>query len=493
MGKGKLALAVAVGAGGAFVLRQARLRRLLRRYLTLLGVAGRTGGRTALLALRRLGADEDRKASLSAELQLRTAEDVARTLGGMKGAFMKVGQLASFVDDGLPESVRDALATLQDSAPPMSAALAAEVVRDELGAGPSELFREWDPVPIAAASIGQVHRAVCGDGTVVAVKVQYPGIGELVDADLAQLDLGGLVLPSLYPHMDARAVTRELRERLTEELDYSIEAANQRDFATWYEGHPFIRIPHVHDELSTRRVLTTSFVDAGRFSALERASQAERDRAGEAIFRFVLRSIADHHAFNGDPHPGNYLFADGTVTFLDFGLVKRLTPESRDDTIASVVFATIEPDPAALAALCERMGFFVPGNPLRPELILEFSAMLWGHVIEDRPFTVTPAWATEVVRTFMLKGERYRELDRYGGLPTDAIILQRITVGLLAVLGRLRATANWHRITRELWRGEPPATPMGEEEASWRSSLFESPATPGRRPGGESRRSRARP
>jgi predicted unusual protein kinase regulating ubiquinone biosynthesis (AarF/ABC1/UbiB family) len=467
-----LLFSAAAAVVAAVVLRQARMRRLLRRYVTLGGVAGRAGGRTAVHLVRRVGAGEERRAELSAELQLRSAEDVARTLGGMKGAFMKVGQLASFVDDGLPEPVRAALAQLQDSATPMSAELAAGVVRDELGAAPEDLFREWDAMPVAAASIGQVHRAVCHDGTEVAVKVQYPGIAELVEADLAQLDLGRFVLPTIYPDMDVQAVTTELRDRLTEEVDYRIEATNQRDFAAWYDGHPFIHIPRVHDDLSTSRVLTTDFVNDARFADMEQASQPERDRAGEAIFRFVLRSIADHHAFNGDPHPGNYLFGlDGTVTFLDFGLVKRLTPQSRDDTIASVVLATIEPDAAALAALCERMGYFTPGNSLPPELIFEFSALLWGHIAEDREFTITPTWTTEVVRTFMLKGERFRELDRYGGLPTDSIILQRITVGLLAVLGRLHATANWHRITRELWLGDAPSTPMGEEEAAWRREL----------------------
>jgi hypothetical protein len=271
--------------------------------------------------------------------------------------------------------------------------------------------------------------------------------------------------------MDARAVTTELKARLVEELDYGIEADNQRDFARWYSGHPFIHIPSVRDDLSTTRVLTTAFVAGDRFAAMERAPQQDRDRAGEAIFRFVLRSIAGFGAFNGDPHPGNYLFSKGTVTFLDFGLAKRLSQQSRHDTIDSVVLATITPDARALAALCERMGYFTPGNPLAPELILEFSALLWGHVVEDRPFTVTPAWSTEVVRTFMLKGDRFRELDRHGGLPTDSIILQRITVGLLAVLGRLRATANWHRIMRELWLGEDPTTPMGHEEATWNLNM----------------------
>lgn len=470
----------------AVIGRTPPLRRLVGRYATLGASGARVMTRGVAHAVRRIGADDERRAGLDETFLVQSAEDVVRTLGGMKGAFMKAGQLASFVDDGLPEPVRAVLAQLQDSAPPMSPHLAAQVVRDELGAAPTDVFRTWDPVPIAAASIGQVHRAVCHDGTPVAVKVQYPGIAELVGADLAQLDLGRFVIPAIYPDMDARAVTTELRDRLVEELDYRTEASNQRDFATWYDGHPFIRIPAVVDHFCTRRVLTTVFSEGDRFATIERASQDERDRAGEAIFRFVLRSICDHQAFNGDPHPGNYLFPrDGTVTFVDFGLVKRLPRQSRDDTIATVVLSAIEPDAVALAALCERMGFFTPGNPLPPHLILEFCSLLWAHVAEDRQFTITPDWATQLVRTYMLKGERFRPLDRYGGLPPDSIILQRITVGLLAVLGRLRATANWHRITREVWLGEPAATPLGAMEAAWiaRRPALTSPLGTGRTDG----------
>jgi predicted unusual protein kinase regulating ubiquinone biosynthesis (AarF/ABC1/UbiB family) len=445
------------------------VRRLLRRYAQLGAAVGRTGARRTALAARTVTASDERRAALEADFQLRSAEDVARTLGSMKGAFMKVGQLASFVDDGLPEPVRAALAQLQDAAPPMSPDLVASVIRSELGADPAKVFRQWDPVPVAAASIGQVHRAVLDDGTCVAVKVQYPDIDKVVAADLAQLDLGRLFIPTLYPDMDARAVTGELRDRLTEELDYRIEADNQRDFASWYRDHPFIHVPSVVDELSTGRVLTAGYVDGARFAEAERWDQPARDRAGEIIYRFVLRSIAAHAAFNGDPHPGNYLFGGGGVTFLDFGLVKRLSAQSRDDTIASVALATIEPDPPALAELCERMGYFTPGNPLSPDLILEFSALLWGHTAEDRPFTITASWASDVVRTFLLKGDRFRALDKYGGLPVDSIILQRITVGVLAVLGRLNATANWHRITRELWLGDDPATALGETERQWRA------------------------
>jgi predicted unusual protein kinase regulating ubiquinone biosynthesis (AarF/ABC1/UbiB family) len=463
-------LGIVVGtATGVLLVARPTLRRVLARWLRVGRLAGRSGARFVTHRARRIGADEVRRAELDDAFQLRTAEDVARTLGQMKGAFMKVGQLVSFVDDGLPEHVRSALATLQDSAPPMSAALAAQVVRDELGADVSDLFRSWEATPIAAASIGQVHRAVMHDGRAVAVKVQYPGVADLMAADLAHLDVGRMLLPALYPHMNVADVTEELRDRLTEELDYTIEAANQRDFARWYDGHPFIRVPEVVDSLSTARVLTTAYAGGDRFGPFEqRASQDERDRAGEIIFRFVFRSLRDFLAFNGDPHPGNYLFNDdGSVTFLDFGLVKRLRVSDRDEMTEEIRHVAIDPDPAALRRRVEAYGFFSPGAPLSDEVIFEFSSLLWRHLVDDTPTTLTPEWASETVRTYLLKGPEFRELDKWGGLPRDVIILQRITVGLLAILGRLHATANWHRIIRELLFGEPPATPLGELEAEW--------------------------
>jgi predicted unusual protein kinase regulating ubiquinone biosynthesis (AarF/ABC1/UbiB family) len=394
---------------------------------------------------------------------------VAATLGGMKGAFMKVGQLLSFVDDGMPEHVRGALAQLQDSAPPMAPELAASVIQRELGGPPEAIFRSWDPTPMAAASIGQVHRAVLPDGTPVAVKVQYPGVDKTMEADLAQLDLARLVMPAVWKSLDADAITTELRARLTEELDYRLEAANQRDFAHWYAGHPFIQVPAVVCEMSTKRVLTTTLAEGSRFAQIEGWDQHQRDLAAEAIFRFVYRSLHDHLAFNGDPHPGNYLFhGDGVVSFLDFGLVKRLAPEDRTMTLEVARTAAISPDPKALRRVLEQIGYFMPGAPLSDEVIANFSGMFWSYMTEDRPVTLTADWASDTVRRYLFKDEEFREVDRWGAIPPQYVILQRITVGLFAILGRLNATANWRRIVLEIWFGEPPATPLGELEASWR-------------------------
>ena len=461
------ALAVAV----AGLSRAPKVSTLLRRWARIGGLGGRTSARAAVHGVRRMAAPRAERRELDAAFQLRSAEDVAATLGNMKGAFMKVGQLLSFVDDGLPENVRTALAQLQDSAPPMSAALAASVIEAELGGRPQDVFATWEPEPIAAASIGQVHRATTRDGRTVAVKVQYPGAAAAMEADLAQLDLGRLVVPLMYKNLDVEAMTTELRERLLEELDYQLEAANQRDFATWYAGHPFIRIPAVVDELSTKRVLTTEFAPGARFAEAERWNQAERDLAAEAILRFVYRSLYDHLAFNGDPHPGNYLFQPGgVVTFLDFGLVKRLRVEDRDAFIGLAHASAIERDVPKLRALLEDIGFYVKDAPIRDEIVGEFDEIFWSHLAEDREFTLTPAWATDAVRRYMFKQGEFRQIEHYTTIPPPFVIMQRITIGLTAILGRLNATANWRRIAIELWFGGEPATPMGEAEAAWRAS-----------------------
>jgi predicted unusual protein kinase regulating ubiquinone biosynthesis (AarF/ABC1/UbiB family) len=420
---------------------------------------------------RSVFASAARKQELDAALELRSAEQVVATLGQMKGALMKVGQLASFVDDGMPEPVRQALSQLQQDVPPMSAELAAGVVREELGDSPERVFAEWDPVPIAAASIGQVHRAMTRDGRAVAVKVQYPGIADAVEADLANLDLARLAMPLFWRSLDAEAVTAEIRARLIEELDYEIEASNQRLFASWYEGHPFIHVPGVLDDLSTRRVLTSDLASGARFVDLEGWDQHERDLAAEAIYRFVYRSLYRFLGFNGDPHPGNYLFRPGgEVTFVDFGLIRRFTEAEVHAFLAPARAHVFHPrDVGVLRRAEEEAGWLVPNAPLSDEQVVEYADLFWRFVARDEPFTVTAEYATDFTRRYLFDRESFGEVLRWTTVPPAYVILQRINIGLVALLGRLNATANWRRITEELWpfTDGPPSTPLGEAEADW--------------------------
>src|SRR6476619_5987125 len=255
-------LLATVMAGGATVAltmgllhRRGRLR--LDRGRAALRLAVRGGARYAAGAPRLFAAAGEQRQLLREDLALQTAEDVAATLGAMKGVMMKIGQMASYAGDGLSPAVRRTLGRLQDSVPPMSPELAAAVVEDELGAPPDRAFARWDPRPVAAASIGQVHRAVTLDGRAVAVKVQYPGIAETIAADLRNVALLRRMLRIAAPAQDADALITELRDRVLEELDYRREARNQHLLAAYYDGHPTIAIPGIIDGLSTRRVVTS--------------------------------------------------------------------------------------------------------------------------------------------------------------------------------------------------------------------------------------------
>ncbi|HZU81061.1 MAG TPA: AarF/ABC1/UbiB kinase family protein [Acidimicrobiales bacterium] len=432
-------------------------------------LAVQTGAGVAAHRAQRVFASAERRQELDERLQLRTAEQVADALGNLKGALMKIGQLASFLDDGMPEPVRQALAQLQQNAPPMSAELAAQVVEQELGGAPDAVFAEWDPEPLAAASIGQVHRAVSPDGRLLAVKVQYPGVDEAVRADLANLDLAGFGLGSLFPGLDAPSMVAELRERLTEELDYTIEAANQRAFAEWYRGHPFIRVPEVLAQFSTARVLTSELATGARFDEMEQWPQAERDLAGEAIYRFVFRSLYRFHAFNGDPHPGNYLFhGDGHVTFLDFGLVKHLTDDEVAQTYRLVRASVVDKDPVEVRRACEAVGLIARDAPIGDDRVFEFMRIFWEAVERDEVTTITAEWASQVARRYFEGRSTFGDVMAHAGMPPSMVVLQRINLGLLAILGRLEATANWRRVAAELWPEDaPPSTELGREERSW--------------------------
>jgi predicted unusual protein kinase regulating ubiquinone biosynthesis (AarF/ABC1/UbiB family) len=468
-----LLAAVLAGAAAAVLTlvpsrrRPGRLRR--DRGRAALGLAVRGAGRYAASAPRLFAAAGEQRQLLREDLALRTAEDVAGTLGAMKGVMMKIGQMASYADGGLSPAVRRTLARLQDSVPPMTPQLAAAVVAEELGAPPERAFARWDPRPIAAASIGQVHRAVTLDGRAVAVKVQYPGIAETIAADLRNVALIRRMLRVAAPAQDVDALLSELRDRITEELDYRREAANQRLMAAYYDGHPTIHIPGIISELSTRRVMTSELSDGARFAEAATWPQRERDLAAETIYRFVFRSLYEVGAFNGDPHPGNYLFhRGGKVTFLDFGLVRHFTPAELQPLMDMARTICVEHDPDAFRASLENAGFLRSGAPLSTQEIVEHLAVFYDTIREPGPVTITSDYASSVVRRFF---DLRSPVAGYIAVPRSYVILQRINLGLFAVLGELSATADWRAIAEEIWpfvQG-PASTPIGQAEAAWRA------------------------
>ena len=466
--------AVSAALGGASAAAQAvrhpgvaKLR--VERGLATVLLAARGGARYASNTPGLFTAAGERREQLRNDLALQTAEDVAATLGTMKGVLVKLGQMASYVHGGLSPTARRTLSSLQDSVPPMSPELATRVITEELGLPPERAFAAWDPRPIAAASIGQVHRAITHDGRAVAVKVQYPGIAETIKADLGNVALLRPMLRVIAPAQDVGALVAELRDRIAEELDYRTEARNQQMFARYYDGHPTIHVPGVVPELSTRRVFTSELAAGARFADLAGWPQAERDLAAETIYRFVFRSLYQAHAFNGDPHPGNYLFhGGGKVTFLDFGLVKRFSASELQPLVDMVRCLCIDNDPEAFRRATEEAGILLPGAPVATETVVEQMAVFYHMVRQPGPRTMTTEYATMVAGRLL---DVRSPLAAYVQLPRSYVILQRINLGLYALLGELSATADWRRISEEIWPfvQAAPSTPIGMAEAAWRA------------------------
>ncbi len=409
-----------------------------------------------------------------ARRQLETAKQIVAVLGTMKGAAMKLGQVMSFLDVGLvPEEHREEfqreLSKLRDAAPTVSFKQMKRVIEEDLEEPISEVFSSFEQEPIAAASIGQVYRATLRDGgREVAVKVQYPGVAGAVRADMQNLDMIMRLLKRMTPGMDVKAITEEIRERIVEELDYELEAQNQRSLARIFAGHPFIVVPEVISSLSRERVLVSEFVSGVGFEELKGRSQAERDRIGEIVFRFFLGCLYRHRQFSGDPHPGNFmLLEDGRIAFLDFGLFKRMESGAVELELACQR-AVAEGDAAALHRLLADSGFLPDPARVDPEHLLAFIRdAIWWYTTADEEVALTPEIATQVmIESSDPRSAYFREM-RHQDMRPEHLFGRRMEMLTLAVLSQLRARANWHRIAREWMYGDEPVTELGRQEAEF--------------------------
>jgi predicted unusual protein kinase regulating ubiquinone biosynthesis (AarF/ABC1/UbiB family) len=401
---------------------------------------------------------------------LEAAERMVDALGTMKGAAMKIGQLASFIDtEFLPpeyaEMYQEKLGELRSSAPPMPWNKVVKVLEEEWeGDRPEDLFEEFDEEATAAASIGQVHKAVLPDGRVVAVKIQYPGVAEAVRADMQNAGMILRLAKALAPGLDAKAAAEELKERVLEELDYEYEAQNQRSFARGYRGHPFIYVPDVITRLSRRRVLVTEWVDGVGFDEVKALPQDEKDRFGEIVFRFCFGSIYHLQHFNADAHPGNYvLMNDGKVAFLDFGMTKQLDKEQIELEITALD-AVFDEDPERLRVALHDLGFLNNPKKIDAEKLMEHVKTVGGWYMQDKDVRITPRYVMKVITAISDPRSEFYDLMRRENVPANELMGRRMETGVMAVLGQLEATRNWYRIGREWWFADEPATELGREE-----------------------------
>jgi predicted unusual protein kinase regulating ubiquinone biosynthesis (AarF/ABC1/UbiB family) len=426
----------------------------------------------------------ERAAEAQNERTAALVNQLVDSLGQMRGAAMKVGQVLSMVEfDGLPEAERDALqaklAALRDDVPPVPFAKLEKLMVKEFGGPLSRVFSDFDTQAFAAASIGQVYRATTRDGRAVVVKVQYPGVAEAVDTDMRNAMLLLPLVKRLAPSIDGRALAEELRERIVEELDYELEAQNQRRIERLRRGHPFIAIPSVDTELSTRRVLVSDYIEGERFEAVRVRDEPDRDRYAEITFRFFFGLLYHDRIALGDPHPGNQLLQpDGRVGFLDFGLLRDVSP-ARLGAESAVAAAVRDADAPALAAALTRGGYLTAEGAEHVDAGLALEMLTHA----------TRWYAVPGVRRFDGRRERGGDRDREDDgarrsvdperreeikdqlnrftLPPETVLIRRMHTIVAAVLGQLRAEADWGAIAAEYLYGDPPSTPLGQAEAEY--------------------------
>ncbi|WP_030850043.1 ABC1 kinase family protein, partial [Streptomyces sp. NRRL F-4474] len=396
------------------------------------GLGKRIGGKSAEIVAR--------------ELQQRTAEQLFRTLGELKGGAMKFGQALSVFESALPEEVagpyRAALTKLQEAAPPLPAATVHQVLADRLGAHWRDLFEEFEDKPAAAASIGQVHRAVWHDGRQVAVKVQYPGAGEALLSDLKQLGRFAGLLGPLVPGMEIKPLIKELRDRVSEELDYELEAEAQRTHADAFADDPDVVVPDVVHQGD--QVLVTEWMDGTPLSeVIADGSEEERDRAGQLLARFLFSGPARTGLLHADPHPGNFRLIPGPdgrmrLGVLDFGTVDRL-PGGWPKPIGRSLRMTLDGDAEGVYGHLCAEGFVKESVELDPDAVLDYLKPIIEPA-EAEEFTFTRPWLRGQAARIADPRSPAHQLGRQINLPPSYLLIHRVTLSTIGVLCQLGAT-----------------------------------------------------
>lgn len=390
---------------------------------------------------------------ISAEISERTAEQLFSVLGQLKGGAMKLGQAMSVFEAALPDSLaqpyRDALTKLQEAAPPLPAATVHKVLAEQLGPDWRKLFREFDDTPAAAASIGQVHRALWRvprkrTGIPVAVKIQYPGAGDALLADLNQLSRLSGLFKAIQPGLDVKPLVAELRERVVEELDYELEASSQAAFAQAYDGDEQILVPKVLAH--SKQVLISEWVGGTPLSTIIRSGTvAQRDRAGELMATLHFSAPKRAGLLHADPHPGNYrLQDDGRLAVIDFGAVARL-PDGLPEPMGRLSRLALEGKASEVFAGLRGEGFIKPDVRIDAQAVLDYVRPILAP-IEAKEFRFTRAWLRgEAARLASPKSPAY-QLGRQLNLPPSYLMIHRVTLGSIGVLCQLEAKAPYRAI-----------------------------------------------
>ena len=435
-------------------------RRAVRRTARLAALPLGYAGRTALGFGRRMGGASAE--SVLSEVQQRTAEQLFRTLGELKGGAMKFGQALSVFEAALPDELagpyREQLTKLQDSAPPMPTMTVREILARELGADWKQHLVELDPMPAAAASIGQVHRGRWSDGRDVAVKVQYPGSAEALTSDLRQLSRVARGLGPLVPGLDVKALIAEVQARAVEELDYQLEAEAQRGFAAAFADDAAYVVPDVVADAGT--VLVTEWMDSRGSLArvIAEGTQDERDHLGELFLRFMFEAPGRTGMLHADPHPGNFrqvVDPDGgpdRLGVLDYGAVARLPERSLPASMGSLIRIAMLEDYDQLVESLRAEGFIRDKIRLDPAALRTYL----GPFLEPasvETFHFSRAWMQEQFQRVQdPRTDAYSTMLRLN-LPPSYMLIHRAFAGGIGVLSQLEARVPFRRILEETLPG----------------------------------------
>ncbi|HEY0559472.1 MAG TPA: AarF/ABC1/UbiB kinase family protein [Frankiaceae bacterium] len=408
---------------------------------------------------------------VAAEVQARTAEQLFRVLGELKGGAMKAGQALSVLEAALPEDMagpyRAALTKLQEAAPPMPDAVMERQLAHAFGNAWQDRFQSFERVPAAAASIGQVHRGVWEDGRPVAVKVQYPGAGKALISDLNQLSRFGRMFGVLSPGLDVKALLTELRDRVVEELDYALEADAQRRFAAAYRDDPDIYVPDVIE--ANGQAIVSEWVEGVPLAqVIADGSQLLRDRAGLLFVRFLYSGPERVGMLHADPHPGNFrILEDGRLGVLDFGAVNHL-PGGLPEVIGQLISCALADDADAVLNGLRAEGFVRGTLEVDQHLLLRYLRPLLDPIAEDE-FTFSRSWLRRQAVRLADPRSPVAALGRQLNLPPDYVLIHRVTLGAVGVLSQLGSTGPFRK---EMQRWQPGFGPVAAE-------LAEAPELPG--------------
>lgn len=439
----------------------------LARSALLGGLAAREGAQYVGTRAANVGRSPEGRRLALERRHLEAADQLLNVLGTMKGPAMKIGQLLSFVDLGLPADVQpyvqSRLASLCDAAPPIPFGRMQPVLVNELSRPLASVFSDLDETPVGIASIGQVYRGRLIDGRQVAVKVQFPRIAAAARADMKNLSFMLRRVAPLVPGIDMDSLGRELADRVSEELDYVREAESHRQMARSYDGHPFIHVPRVVEELSGPRLIVTEWVEGIGFDQLIERSQAERDHVGEIIMRFYMGSLFRLQKFSGDPHPGNLTaMPDGRLGFFDFGSFATME-NAQVAVVRAVLTATAEGQPDAAWNALVGASFINRPEQADASSLADYLDRAVGHFLRDRVVEITPALASQAF-TENIASSDYAGQLRGQSMPSEWALIGRTSMSTTALLGQLHARGNWNAILREWLLGSAPATELGVAE-----------------------------